>query len=107
MAKDKEPTLEEQVADLKLQLEAAHADRIAAEEERDKAVAALSGTPKEGATDLDQYKGKYLERTTGEVYGLKVMKDEDVRNGKTHHVKNEKFFGDYTKEEFMIRFEKV
>lgn len=121
MASDKQTekiaALEEEVADLKQQLAAAHTDRLQAESDRDAAQAVVAPPIEKREVgelhctiqipdDLDQYKGEYVELATGEIFGLKIVDKETVRGDKTYHVKNKTHFADYTAEEFRARFDK-
>lgn len=121
MASDKQTekitSLEADLEETKRQLEAAHADRIAAENERDAAKAVVAPPIEKREVgelhcviqipdDLDEYKGEYTELSTGEVFGLKIVDKETVRGDKTYHVKNKTHFADYTAEEFRARFDK-
>ena len=56
------------------------------------------------AIDLSEYKSQYVHRKTGEVFGLKIAKDDPY--GKTHHVKNNEHFAEMTETEFQLAFEK-
>lgn len=57
--------------------------------------------------DLNEYKGQYRYLATGEIFGLKILPDGEVRGHKTHHAKSPLKFGDYTADEFRLQFEKV
>lgn len=75
-----------------------------------KKVATADGvTAREVPSDLGEYQGSYKMVDGGfpdEVFGLKVL-DGDVRHNKTHLAKSPIRFGDYTKEEFRLLFEKI
>lgn len=68
------------------------------------AVPAL-GVAKPTGVDLDEYKGKYKNRS-GEVFGLKLVKSEDAHLGRTHQLKNVEHFWEGNEEEFRLEFEK-
>jgi len=61
--------------------------------------------------DLHEYQGKYRYlrdgEFKGEVFGLKVMPDEQVRAHKTHHAKSPRGFWDGTAAEFREQFDKL
>lgn len=99
---------EKEIAELKAQLNAAHKDRLQAEQERDAALAKSSGIAPDASVpdDLHLYKGEYKHLGTGEVYGLRVLPKEDVRSSKTHLLKNRQFFWEGTQEQFRKLFEK-
>ncbi len=61
--------------------------------------------------DLDDYKGRYKYRRegefAGEVFGLKVLPDHEVRAHRTHHAKCARGFWDGTAAEFREHFDKL
>jgi len=66
---------------------------------------------REVPTDLNEYKGKYKYRRDGEfkgeVFGLKIVPDNEVRAHKTHHAKSPRGFWDGTEAEFRDQFDKL
>lgn len=58
-----------------------------------------------GPDDLANYKGKHKNKA-GEVFGLKVLKEEDAPNGKTHQLKNVEHFLEMTEDEYRLEFTK-
>lgn len=110
-AEDQIAALQLENEELRQQLNAAHKDRIDAEEARDRAIRSQSQLPTmtpQIPDDLGDYKGKYREISSGRVYGLKVLDPdkEDVRSNKTHHLKCATHFIDCTAEEFRSLFDK-
>lgn len=76
------------------------------------AIARADGvTAREVPDDLDEYKGKYKYRRDGEfkdeVFGLKIVPDDEVRAHKTHHAKSPRGFWDGTEAEFRDQFDKL
>jgi len=61
--------------------------------------------------DLGEYQGSYVYlrdgEFKGEVFGLKVLSDSEVRAGKTHHAKSPRGFWDGTPTEFRANFDKA
>lgn len=57
--------------------------------------------------DLHEYQGQYKYIPTGEVFGLKVLNDSEVRAHKTHHAKSPLKFWDGTEAEFRAQFDKL
>lgn len=76
------------------------------EEEIRAAVEANRVNPPE-PTDLSNYTGKYKYLPTGEIFGLKILPDSDVRCHKTHTAKNATKFWDGTADQFRELFDKV
>ena len=73
-----------------------------------KALATSDGIPhRRVPSDLNEYSGRYKYLPTGEVFGLKVLAEADVRSRKTHHAKNALKFWDGTPEEFRANFDKL
>jgi hypothetical protein len=73
-----------------------------------KALATADGIMhREVPDDLEDYKGAYKYLPTGEVFGLKVLADNEVRAHKTHHAKSPLKFWDGTAAEFRALFDKV
>lgn len=64
-------------------------------------------TTREVPGDLGDFKGQYKYRPTGEVFGLKVLNDEEVRAHRTHQAKSPLKFWDGTEEEFRALFDKL
>lgn len=54
--------------------------------------------------DIKEYKGRYKNSKDGLVYALAVK--EDAANGRTHFLRNTRYFDNCTKEEFKERYEK-
>lgn len=104
-------TRDDAIAHLQLDDEAVAADPREATPQGldDKAVATHDGqTTRAVPSDLDEYEGQYVhakDPIPGEVFGLKVI--ESARHDKTHHLKSQIRFGDYTKEEFRAQFDKL
>lgn len=101
MAKDSTPSLEDQIAALQLENEKLQSDLATA-----RAAQSAPVTVAQKPTDLADYKGKHKELATGAIFGLKVIPEDEAVRGKTHHVKNETHFADYTAEEYRERFDK-
>lgn len=54
--------------------------------------------------DPNDYKGKFLKESDGEVYGLCVVENDPL--GRTHKARNDEHFWEGTKAEFKEQFEK-
>lgn len=81
---------------------------ISAEELSLGAAARADGvTERQVPDDLDEYSGQYRYLPTGEIFGLQIKHDLDVRAHKTHHAKSPLKFWDGTAEEFRANFDKV
>lgn len=76
------------------------------------AIARADGvTSREVPEDLHEYKGEYSYRGpgehNGEIFGLKVLPDTEVRAHRTHHAKSPRGFWDGTAAEFREFFDKL
>jgi hypothetical protein len=91
-------TPEKQVSSLKreLDIKQAEIDKLKTKD--------LKKAVKEGA--LEGFSGAYKDTRTGAIFALKVLEPHEVRFSKTHLLKNETHFGDYTAEEFRQLFDK-
>jgi hypothetical protein len=72
--------------------------------ERPREVAGPTGPVSTEPTDLDEYEGEYVQTSTGETYGLKVVENDP--HGRTHHAKNVDHFWSGTEDEFKLQFER-
>lgn len=76
------------------------------------AVARADGvTARQVPDDLHEYSGKYRHLPDGEfhgeIFGLKILPDDQVRAHKTHHAKSPRGFWDGTEAEFRAQFDKL
>jgi len=58
------------------------------------------------SADLTGYEGKWIEKRTGEAYGLKIVPVVDPEFGHTHELKNEIHFWSGTEKQFREQFQK-
>ncbi len=111
--KDNKETVEiaaDELAALKSSVDALTRERDALRDQLSQARHTLNPLPAgeiQRPADLDEYKGEYRNLRDGEVYGLKVLPEDQVRGNKTHVAKCHKFTWDGTPEEFRLLFEKV